>query len=257
MPERTEYAPGTPNWVDLGTSDKDAAKKFYSGLFGWTYEDQGADVGNYTMVLKNGKAVAGMMEMGGEQAGMPPAWGSTVAVSNADESTSLATSLGATVVMGPEDVADAGRMSVVIDPAGAMITLWQAKNHIGSYLVNEHGSFTWTELMTPDPAAVAPFYGELFGWKAEAQDMGGMQYTMWMLDGEGIAGAMKPPMDGIPPHWGVYFAVDDADATVDQAKKAGATVMMEPMDGPPGRMAALADPQGAAFSVIKLAEQPS
>jgi predicted enzyme related to lactoylglutathione lyase len=257
MPERTEYAPGTPNWVDLGTSDKDAAKKFYNGLFGWEYADQGDDMGNYTIASKNGKPVAGMMENSGDQAGMPPAWGSTVAVADADESTKKAKDAGATVIMGPDDVGDAGRLSMIIDPAGAFLGLWQAKEHIGSYLVNEHGSFTWTELMTPDPAAVAPFYGEVFGWKADAQDMGGMQYTMWTLNGEGIAGAMKPPMDGIPPHWGVYFAVDDADKTVEQAKKAGATVMMEPMDGPPGRMATLADPQGAVFSVIKLAEQPS
>jgi predicted enzyme related to lactoylglutathione lyase len=257
MPERTEYAPGTPNWVDLGTNDKAAAKKFYGGLFGWTYEDQGPEVGNYTIASKNGKPVVGLMEMGPEQAGMPPAWGSTVAVSDADEATKRATSAGGTVIMGPDDVADAGRLSMVIDPTGAMIGLWEAKNHIGSYLVNEHGTFTWTELHTTDVDKAVQFYSALFGWKPDVQDMGGMDYTIFQLNGEGIAGAMKSPMEGVPSQWTVYFAVDDADKIVDAAKTGGASVIMEPVDGPPGRMATLSDPQGAVFSIIKPAEQTS
>jgi hypothetical protein len=75
-----------------------------------------------------------------------------------------------------------------------------------------------------------------------------------MLGDRPIAGAMKPPMDGIPPNWGVYFAVDDTDATVATAQKGGATVIAEPMDIPPGRMAVISDPQGAVFNVLALAQ---
>jgi uncharacterized protein len=69
---------------------------------------------------------------------------------------------------------------------------------------------------------------------------------------QGVAGAMKPPVEGMSPFWGVYFSVADTDATVGNAKELGATVLAEPMDIPDvGRMAALTDPQGASFSVIK------
>jgi predicted enzyme related to lactoylglutathione lyase len=83
----------------------------------------------------------------------------------------------------------------------------------------------------------------------------GPEYTIWMMGERGIAGAMPPPADGIPPYWGVYFAVADTDATVAKATELGASVLAEPMDLPDvGRMAALADPQGAAFNVIKNAQ---
>jgi hypothetical protein len=69
---------------------------------------------------------------------------------------------------------------------------------------------------------------------------------------------MTPPVEGMPPFWGVYFSVADTDATVAKAKELGATVLAEPMDLPGvGRMAALLDPQGAAFSIIKNAQPTS
>lgn len=142
-------------------------------------------------------------------------------------------------------------MAVLADPTGAVIGLWQPKEHIGAEVVNEPGALTWNELLTPDVDKAAAFYNTLFGWTAKTEQMGPMTYTELQLDGQSIAGAMPPPMDGIPPHWGIYFAVADTDATVADAKARGATVMAEPMDIPPGRMAVLADPQGAMFNMIK------
>ena len=138
-----------------------------------------------------------------------------------------------------------------------MFCVWQPKETIGAQLVNEPVSLTWNELMTPDIDAAKTFYKGLFGWDGNTMSMGeGMEYTMWMLGKDnGIAGAMRPPMDGMPPFWGVYFAVADCDATVAKAKELGASVLNGPMDVPEvGRMAALVDPQGAAFSVIKNAQ---
>ena len=115
-------------------------------------------------------------------------------------------------------------------------------------------ALTWNELMTPDPRAVADFYEAVFGWKANHAPMEGMEYTVFMVDGgseNGIAGAMKPPMEGMPAFWGVYFNVDDAEATVKRAKELGASVMMEASLTPGvGTLAAMADPQGAMFSIM-------
>ena len=120
--------------------------------------------------------------------------------------------------------------------------------------MNEHGTLSWTELMSPDVPAAAKFYNKIFGWQANNVEMPGMEYTELKLGDRTIAGAMKPPMEGMPAAWGIYFATDDTDKTAEIAKSKGATVFQEPTDIPPGRMAVLADPTGAMFSVIKMAQ---
>lgn len=260
MPTRTSYQPGTPSWIDLSTPDPEASKAFYGGLFGWEFTAEPTDQGEpYHMAHKKGAAVAGMMRQMPEQAaqGMPPMWASYVSVDDVDATVAKVEPAGGAVLMPPMDVMDSGRMALVADPTGGVIGLWQPKNHIGAGLVNEHGSLTWNELTTPDIPAAAAFYEAVLGWTAETADMGGMAYTTFLLHGDGVAGGMNPPMEGMPTFWGVYFAVDDCDGIVGQATAAGATVLAEPMDIPIGRMAALMDPQGAAFSVIQLADPPS
>jgi predicted enzyme related to lactoylglutathione lyase len=257
MPARTGYPHGTPSWVDLMTPDPAAAKTFYTALFGWEYrdEDTGMPDNPYTMCLKGAKTVAGMGRQSDEQTkmGIPPMWSSYVTVDDVDASAAKAAELGGTVMAPPMDVMDAGRMAVLVDPTGAVFCIWQRKEHIGAELVNEHGTLTWNELMTPDVDAAAKFYEGLFGWKATTEDMGTMIYTTFMLGDRGVAGAMKLPEPHIPPNWSPYFAVDDCDATVAAAKADGAAVFMGPEDIPPGRMAAMADPQGAMFNVLALA----
>jgi predicted enzyme related to lactoylglutathione lyase len=255
MPERTEYAPGTPNWVDCQTSDQSAAKQFYGQLFGWTFEDLPVDEANgvyYSMATIGGLEVAAIAPLGDMAAqGVPPHWNSYVSTNDVDATTALVAPAGGTTMMPPMDVMDAGRMSVVADPTGAVINIWQPKNNIGAQLVNDAGAFSWTELLTPDPARAAEFYNKVFGWTGNPVE--GMEYTEFKLDGNSIAGAMKPPMPGMPAMWTVYFTTDDTDATVAKAQSLGASIMAPPTDIPPGRFAVIADPQGAMFNVIKMA----
>ena len=258
MARVTEYANGVPSWTDLATPDPEAAKEFYGQLFGWTFETDPTDQpGNdYIMCNKGDAAAAGIMKLSDEMAasGMPPVWSSYVTVADIDATAEKVAAAGGQVMQPPFDVMKAGRMAVFGDPSGAAICGWQAKEHIGAEVVNEHGALTWNELMTPDPRAVADFYEAVFGWKANHAPMEGMEYTVFMVDGgseNGIAGAMKPPMEGMPAFWGVYFNVDDAEATVKRAKELGASVMMEASLTPGvGTLAAMADPQGAMFSIM-------
>src|SRR5262249_12836869 len=152
------------------------------------------------------------------------------------------------------DVMDAGRMAIISDPTGAMLCLWQPKNHIGAYLVNEHGTLSWNELMTPDVDAALAFYEQILGWKRNKLDADGMEYNELQLDGSPVGGAMRPPMAGIPAAWGVYFAVDDCDKAVDTATANGGSVLQPATDIPAGRFAVLVDPAGAIFNVIRLAQ---
>lgn len=260
MPDRTSYPEGTPSWTDLMTTDVDGAKAFYGELFGWDFADEPTDQPGvtYTMCTTGGKAAAGMGAQNPEQAaqGIPPLWTSYVSVDDVEATVAKVQPAGGSVMVPPMDVMTFGRMAVVVDPTGAVLALWQPKDHIGAEVVNEHGTLTWTELLTPDVDAALAFYGEVLGWTAETADMGGFAYTTVSVGDRGVAGAMTTPMEGMPPMWGVYFAVDDFDAAAARAKDLGAQQVMDAVDGPPGRFATFLDPQGAAFSMIQLAQQP-
>jgi predicted enzyme related to lactoylglutathione lyase len=110
-------------------------------------------------------------------------------------------------------------------------------------------------LGTNDTNRAAEFYTGLFGWTTKTQNFGPMEYTMFQNGDRGAGGMYKltPEMGPVPPHWLVYFAVDDCDAKVELASSLGAKVM-KPADDIPGvgRFAILIDPQGAAFAIIKL-----
>ncbi len=256
MPERTSYAQGTPNWVDLQTTDQAAAKAFYAGLFGWSYDDQPMPEGQvYSMALLGGHPVAAIAPQ--PMAGVPPMWNTYIAVDSADEAAAKVEAAGGKVAMAPFDVMDAGRMAFVIDPAGAPVALWQANQRIGATLVAEPGTVCWNELITTDPG-VTRFYSDVLGLTAVTEDMGGgMSYTVFQVAGQPVGGTMPPQAPGVPNHWHVYFAVDDADAAAAKAAELGGTVVVPPFDIPVGRISVIADPQGAVFSIIKPAPQPA
>ena len=186
---------------------------------------------------------------------MPPHWNSYVSVASADASAAKAKELGAKVMVEPFDVMDAGRMAVISDPTGAVVSLWEPRRHIGAQVVNEPGAFCWNELYTTDPRKAAEFYSELFGWTKDPRHMDFGEYVIFNK-GDGMAAGMmqiSKEMGPMPPYWLVYFAVDDCDRTVERAKGLGANAMMPPMDiENVGRFSILTDPQGAGFAVIKL-----
>ncbi len=250
--------PGAFCWFELSTSDQAAAKKFYGQLFGWTANDypMGPD-SVYTMLQLRGRDVGACCTLMPDQArqGVPPHWATYVAVANADEAVAKARSLGASVLAGPFDVAEHGRMAVLSDPTGAIIHLWQAKQHRGVGLWGETGAFCWSELLTRDTAAATKFYTALFGWKTKVTDTTAFPYTHWQNDGADIGGmmAIQEQWGPMPPCWINYVQVENCDETAAKAASLGGKVCMPPMDiANTGRFAMLMDPQGAAFSVIAL-----
>lgn len=262
MQETPEYAPGTFCWVELATSDGEAAKKFYTELFDWTFDDNpmGPDM-VYTMLKSDGKEVGALYKMMPEMSsmGIPPHWMSYASTENADDTAAKAISLGGTIMKEPFDVMDFGRMAVIQDPTGAVFSLWQAGTHKGAAVVNAPGSLCWNELMTTDSDKAGDFYTGLFGWGKDVQNLGPMEYTMFTHGDRPTAGMLKmtPDMGNTPPNWLVYFAVDDCDARTQKATELGGNVM-KPADDIPGigRFSILTDPQGAAFAIIKLEGAP-
>lgn len=248
------YAPGTPCWVDVSSRDLPVTTAFYQGVFGWeTQVATEPEAGGYTTFLKDGKAVAAA---GPAQGDSPPSWTTYFATDSVDGTVKQAADAGATVLMEPMDVMEYGRMSVLLDPTGAAFALWQAGIMAGADLVNEPGALTWNELLSGDPAAAAAFYASVLHLSGEPVDYGGTAYTMLKLDDKPVAGMMAAP-EGVPPHWRIFFAVEDTDAAVGRAVELGAQVTMPAVDTPAGRMAGLVDPQGAGFAVIRSQPLPA
>jgi len=262
MGKRTSYGPGTFSWVDLGTTDPDAAKAFYSVLFGWEVEDMPVpDSPPYGICRLHGEQVAAIYGQPEPQrsAGVPPNWFSYVTVASADDAATAAKEAGGLVHAEPFDVMDSGRMAVIADPAGAMFGIWEPRGSIGATIVNEPGCFTWNELATDDMAKAGAFYEQLFGWTTEPMDTGdGPPY--WMITHDGAAQgrnggirelAPEQAEAGVPPHWMPYFVADSVDHAVARASDVGGTTVFGPLDLPSGRIAVAHDPQGAFFGLFE------
>jgi predicted enzyme related to lactoylglutathione lyase len=252
MGERTGYAAGSFCWADLGTTDQDAAKEFYGGLFGWQAHDTPmGDGAVYSMMLLDGRNVAAIASQPQQQrdAGAPPVWNSYVSVDSADATVERARELGASVHAPAFDVVEAGRMAVIQDPQGAYFLAWQPKTHFGAQLVNAPGALVWNELQSPDLDASASFYGDLFGWEI-AQFPGSTETYLAIKNGKANNGGMRelsPP--GVPPNWLAYFGTEDVEAAIAKVGELGGMTMAGPIDIQIAKIAVVADPQGAVFAL--------
>jgi predicted enzyme related to lactoylglutathione lyase len=261
--------------------DPDAAKDFYAGLFAWEFENVVPNdaPGPYYVGRLRGRdvaAVGGPMDGDGS-----PVWSTYTAVASADDAAARVRAAGGTVIAGPSTVPDAGRMAVLADAEGAAFSVWEAHGFIGAQLVNEFGTWNFSELNTADPDGAARFYRAVFGWDVLTFGMGDSSFTFFTRPGYGdflaegnpefrenmaADGAPAGFVDAVawlvdqrnaqgaadaPPHWSITFAVDDADATALRAERLGAKVIVPPFDAPPVRMTVLADPQGAIFSASR------
>ncbi len=271
-PERDGYIPGVPCWVDTSQPDPEASLGFYSGLFGWQFENvmpEGSEGRYFIGRLRGGDMAA----VGSIPEGVPPMamWNTYIWVESADETATKVRDAGGGVAVEPFDVMDAGRMAVVTDPEGAACCLWQARQHRGAGVVNEHGSLNFNALASRDLEGAKAFYGAVFGWTTLSMPAG----VMWTLPGYGdhleeaspglrqqmaqmgapegfidVIAALNPIGDddpATPAHWNVTFAVDDVDATATRAREIGGEVVAGPIDAPWTRMAVIKDPQGASF----------
>lgn len=260
MAEVDKHKTGAFSWIELTTTDQNAAKTFYSSLFGWTFMDfpMGPD-DLYTMFALRGRTSAAVYTMRDDEKAMhiPPHWNLYITVESADATAKRAGELGGKVLAPAFDVSEHGRSAVIQDPAGAVFMLWQPKGHQGIAIKDEPGSFCWADLNTPDPKAAGDFYSKLFGWEIEAaQDASG--YLHIKNAGDYIGGI--PPREhqnpNAPPHWMIYLQVANCDESTAKAKELGAKVYMGPMTMEKvGKITVLADPQGAVSALFEQRSQ--
>ena len=253
-----KYPHGTFSWADLASTDQDAAKAFYTGIFGWEIRDVpiGPDA-VYTMFEIEGNTVAACssMQPAQQEQGMPSHWTSYVTVDDVEAVTKKAGAAGGTIIAPPFDVMGEGKMSVIQDPTEAIFALWQPMNHIGAGLVNTPGAISWNELRTRDVKKAGAFYTEVLGWETQEDD-GPNPYTMFVNGGRFNGGMVQidDSWGPVPPHWTPYFSTADIDATLEKVTEMGGTVMFPPVEIPAGRFSQVMDPTGGAFVMIQNAQ---
>ncbi|NEQ52546.1 MAG: VOC family protein [Leptolyngbya sp. SIO3F4] len=252
---RDSYENGVFSWVDLMTSEQEEAKQFYSELFGWTFQDMPMDTGGtYSMAFKGDRSVAAISAIPPNMT-MPPCWQTYITVKDLEATVKSWQENGGSIEVAPFDVMDAGRMAVVKDPTEAVVSLWQAKTHIGAGLVNEVNTFCWTELQTRGADKAAEFYKTVFNWELEVDEKP-PNYISASVKGHmncGMFDMAKAPMpDNVPPRWVVYFNVSDLDTSLEVVKRLGGSVLMDPMDIEPGRFTTVMDPQGAVVVLMQV-----
>lgn len=255
MPGPEELVPGAPAWVDLTTTDVDAASAFYASLLGWQVEDTIDErFGGYRLFTHEGSRVAGIGPGMDEDPG-PPHWTVFLLTFNAATTGELVAEAGGTVLFEPMAIPELGVMGMAIDATGAVIGYWQPGGMEGFDAFGEPGTAAWFELAASDFDAAERFYAHAFDWSVTRGDDEPRTATFTRGDRSfaGIVDASVALGPDVPPSWRIAFGVADVDDTVDRAVAAGATVSMPPQDTASGRSAGLVDPTGAPFLVATVA----
>jgi len=254
MGERIGHDAGAFCWVGLATSDPAAASAFYTMLFGWRAEALGsAPVGSYTLLRRGGRDVAILYRQTPEAraAHAPPHWTSFISVEDVDATAARAGELGGEAVFRkPFDVGDEGRIAAIADPAGAIVSLWQARSRSGAGLLDSVGALCWNELVTPDVERAKSFYRDLLGWAYDVDTNG---YTTISNAGRHNGGIREPSEQGNAnaSHWLPHFMVENADIGAGTVERGGGRRLAPTRETAIGRVAVVADPQGAHFALIE------
>ncbi|WP_030542808.1 VOC family protein [Streptomyces albus] len=247
----TPRTPGTPCWVSLMAHNLAATQEFYGALFGWSFVPAPRQLGPYVRAQLGGREVAGVGELSGGRE-LPVAWTTYLATDDADATAELIRACGGTVAVGPLDAGDAGRLAIASDPFGAVFGIWQGLALAGAQASGEPGTQTWNDLQQQDLAA-AKFYEAVFGHDSAAN---GPEEITLSLDGKPVARVRElgeEPVRGHGPRWMTYFESADPDADARRAADLGGRLLAPPHDQPLGRVATVADPEGAVFNLLRTA----
>ncbi|WP_433856916.1 VOC family protein [Streptomyces kronopolitis] len=241
---------GTPTWVDLGVPDLDRAQEFYRALFGWEYAPLPTANGPLALCLLRGRRVASLRPRSAADAAGESWWLPYLATDDCDGAVRRITGSGGSLLAPPADLADLARTAVVTDCVGAPFGLWQGQALPGCELVNEPCTLVRNDLSSPAPEPARRFYAGVFGFTLDGNDaVPDLDFTFLRRpDGHEIGGVFGAPAAEVS-RWQTVFEVADTDELVALARAAGGTAD-DPEDAPYGRMAAVTDPFGTAFSVI-------
>ncbi|PAZ14759.1 glyoxalase/bleomycin resistance/extradiol dioxygenase family protein [Streptomyces sp. SA15] len=247
------HVPGTPCWVSLMVHGMAATQEFYGSLFGWEFRPGHQQLGPYVRALLDGHEVAGIGQLPPDRH-LPLAWTPYLASDDVDLTAETVRLCGGTVGVGPLDAGEAGRLMIGSDPSGAVFGVWQAAAHLGTSIGGVPGTPAWHELLTFESVSVAKFYETVFGHEEEPVVSTDLDYVTLHIGGRPVAG-IHGVGGAVPrdrgPHWVTYFEVADTDEAAAHVADLGGHVLKQPRDSAHGRVAMVADPEGARFSLLR------
>lgn len=279
MYQVSKYPHGTFCWAELHSTNQSVATAFFQEVLGWELNAIPlGEYGFYNMMMKDGLPVAAISSTppnlsdgsswyspllkfipvaeGADKPELPRSmWANYISVDNVDALVEKVKEHGGTILEGPFDVMEEGRQLTVQDPSGAIISFWEARNHIGARLVNTVGAMLWNELLTREPEKAIAFYGAVLGWtfqKEEGRDM-------WQIANgnrpNGTILKIQSHWANIPPMWQVYFTVANLDTALEKVTELGGQVYMGKTGVPEvGEFIFVADPSGASVYLMQVAE---
>jgi hypothetical protein len=263
QPATSEHHVGKVIWTDLVTPDLEAAKRFYGGLFGWTFREiDTAAPREYTVALLDGRPVAGLVHRPAPP-GEPkqPAWLTFIAVKDFDAARRIALSHGGKLLADARTYPKRGRQAVFSDPGGATFALLASSSGDPPDFLAAPGEWIWSSLLVRDPDADAAFYQAVFGYDVfDSDSEDGVDHLVLSTDGYARASANALPGDTARrhPHWLNYVRVVDAVEATSKVKELGGRVLVEPrIDRHGGKVAVVADPAGAPFGLLEWTETDS
>ncbi|RLA03316.1 MAG: VOC family protein [Gammaproteobacteria bacterium] len=238
-------------WHDLITDDTKAAQHFYSGLFGWTFEETTRPGGGpYILAKLNGHYVGGIVhESDPDDKINYSRWLGYLSVANMEKALKTTRSAGGKIAVDARELGSVGQVAAISDPQGAVLGLVRS-NH-GDPDDSQPaalGHIVWNELLADDDQAAASFYEALAGYKIQTIKRRGGQYIKLNADGRERAGIMQNPIENYPPTWLTYFAVADPVAAAAKVESLGGKVLLPPSaELRESTIAVVEDPSGAVL----------
>jgi uncharacterized protein len=255
-PASQEHHPGKVIFQELVTPDIAAAKRFYGGLFGWSFREIETGGIRYAEALMDGRSVAGLMQKeipAGQH--RIPAWLTFIAVRDVDAAAKTAATNGAKILLEPRMIPERGKEAVFLDPQGAVFAVLASGTGDPADLLADYGGWVWSSLAVPDADKDADFYQKVFGYEVFElpSDPSGGQHLLLASENYARASVNQLPAgSNRHPHWLNYIRVKDAGVTAAKAVTLGGRVLVEPRpDRHGGKLAIIADPQGAALGIME------
>ena len=245
----TRVAPGTFVWHDLVTDNPAAAKAFYGGLFGWTFEPGKGVEPNYTIIRHLGVPVGGIVVPAQPTS---PQWLSYVVVADVDRAVQEFTSAGGKTFRGPLNARSDLRVAAVADAQGAAVGLASRGPIDGiSDTLPDVNRWLWMDYVARDDAPALDFYTRVFGYASRPEQKDTVTYYQ-LSSGRPRAGLFKTPWPRETSLWLPYVRVADPEAAAKRAQELGGLIVQAPAPRVRnGSLAIVLDPGGAPIALQK------
>ena len=261
-PANAEHHVGKLVSAALVTPDLAASQRFYADLLGWTFHPVQSDGARYTEAWMNGHPVAALvhkdMPAGAHR---QPVWLGFMAVRDVDAAKTTALRNGAKLLQEQRNLPGQAHEAVFADPQGAVFAVLASPLGDAPDMLAEPGAWIWSSLFTHDPDRSAAFYQTVFDYEVFSLSSATPDQHL-LLASDDYARASVNALPSKNPnahaHWINYIRVNDATQMAAKVMALGGRVLLQPRaDRQGGKIAIVADPQGAAFGLLEWPTNPT